>query len=1066
MFFSWRLFAFTEGERWMLALAVLFGLLTTVAGVSRLALSGYALALVIRGEPSDDVIFAVSAIVGAIFVRALFQYLKETTGHRAALAIQVRMRRQVYGKAIELGPGTLDQKRSGDLLISLVEGIDQLESYFGEYLAQFVVAMVAPIGLFIFMAWLDTTTAIVYLLAAMATLFFPAVFNTWTASSGGWRRGAYADLSSEFLDSVQGLATLKAFGQSGPRGEFLAEKARNVYRSTMAILAANQATTGVTWLGITVGAGVALGWGAFRVEDGSLELTTLLVVVMLGVEVFRPLRELTNLYHRGMSGAASAAAVFDLLESEPEVKDTARDGSKLEAVEPTLELGAVTFQYPTRETPALEDVSFRLEAGESVAVVGASGAGKSTLVWLALRFFDPTRGTVLIGGHDVKDLPLSAVREQIAVVTQDTYLFHGTVAYNLRFGKPDATEEELEEATRAANAYEFIRDLPEGLDTVIGERGIKLSGGQRQRIAIARALLKDAPILILDEALSSVDAENEAMIQQALDRLMKGRTTLVIAHRLSSVINADRTLVVEDGRLVEEGKHSDLLAGDGAYTRLMEAQIEAGVDDLRATDEGRVSLLTAPEGPTVESRPTQEQQEAPLVPWTTIFARLLGLTRSMTWMLVATFLLGVAPHRSPDRYRRRWRPDSPTGSSRAAALQGLSWFWESWRFLRPFSTGGSRGSRTTWRSGCWPRCASTCSASWTGWRRPIWSGGGRATSSRLVTADIETIEFFFAHTIAPAFVALVVPLAVLVTVAAIQWPLALLLLVFLAFVAYTPFQARNKLDRLGFESREQLGEVNAHMVDGVQGIREIVAFGQESRRLDEVERNHREFGEYRLRFLKHLSAQRILIEMANGLGGLSVLAAGAYFESRGDLSADILPLLTIIALSSFIPVSEVAQVAKQLADTLGSSRRLFAVHDEPVPVTDGPGVMDADKTVDGALGFNSVDFRYEPGLPLALRGVRFSAEPGQRLALVGRSGAGKTTAAHLLLRFWDPNKGEIDPGLQESSPVHIGRAPYLDRPGRAGYLPVQQHGAGEPRAGEAGRPRRGASARRGAGRRP
>ena len=1007
MYFNWRLFSFTEGYRWMLALAVVFGLLASVAGVTRLALSGYALALVIRGEPSGDVIFAVSAIVAAIFLRALFQYIKETTGHRAALAVQVRMRRQVYSKAIELGPGTLDQKRSGDLLVSLVEGVDQLESYFGEYMAQFIVAMVAPIGLFIFMAWLDLTTALIYLVSAMATLFFPSLFHGWNASSGGYRRGAYAELSSEFLDSIQGLATLKAFGQSGPRGEFLAEKARNVYRSTMAILAANQATTGVTWLGITAGAAVALGWGALRVEDGSLALTTLLVVVMLGVEVFRPLRELTSLYHRGMLGAASAEAVFDLLDSKPEVEDTGTASGVPETLEPTLELRDVTFQYPARDSAALQDVSFKIDAGETVAVVGPSGAGKSTLVWLFLRFFDPSRGAVLIGGRDQTELPLSAIRQQIAVVTQDTYLFHGTVAYNLRFGNPNATQDELDEAARAANALDFIRDLPQGFDTVIGERGIKLSGGQRQRIAIARALLKDAPILILDEALSSVDAENEAIIQEALDRLMEGRTTLVIAHRLSSVINADRTLVLEAGRLVEEGKHKDLVAGDGAYSRLMEAQIEAGIEDVAATAADRVSIVTAPKVPSASPGPVAKPSDVPPIPWTTIFGRLLDLTRPMLWMLVATFVLGVLRVLvligvgvvGALIVRQLVQGESLTGYLIAlgvlGALTPLLHWWESWvahdmafRLLAEM------------RIEIYNKLDKLAPA------YLVKRRSGDIMS--LVTADIETIEFFFAHTIAPAFVALLIPVAVLVTVAAIQWPLALILLVFLVFVAYTPFQARKTLDSLGFESREQLGEVNAHMVDGVQGIREIVAFSQAEQRLDEVEANHRRFGEYRLRFLKHLSAQRILIEMANGLGGLSVLAAGAYFESRGDLSAEILPLLTIIALSSFIPVSEVAQVAKQLADTLGSSRRVFAVHDEPVPVTDGPGVMDGDKKIGGAVEFGTVGFRYEPGLRQALSGVNFSTEPGQRLALVGRSGAGKTTAAHLLLRFWDPESGEID----------------------------------------------------------
>ena len=1020
MHFNRRLWAFTKGFRGWLAFSVVFGLLTAAAGVARLALSGYAVALALQGKPGTDIAYAVAGVVVAILVRSLCQYLKEMTGHRTALAIQVQMRRTVYAKALELGPGTLDQKRTGDLLVSLVEGIEHLETYFGEYLTQVFVAALTPVGLFIFMVFFDIQTAAIYLLFALFTLVAPAAFHGWNADSAMVRRRAYGDLSAEFLDSVQGLATLKAFGQSRARGTLLAEKARHVYRSTMGILAANIGTTGVTWFGIMAGAAVALGWGAVRVDNGTLDLTALLMVVMLGVEVFRPLRELTTLYHRGMLGMASATAVFDLLDTEPQVKDVEPTSHLPRPLEPSLEFQNVTFTYPTREMAALNEVSFTVNPGETVAVVGPSGAGKSTLVWLALRFFDTSEGKVLIGGQDARELPLSLVREQVAVVTQDTYLFHGTVADNLRFGKPEATQEELETAARIANAHDFIAALPDGYDTLIGERGIKLSGGQRQRVAIARALLKDAAILILDEALSSVDAESEAVIQEALNRLMKGRTTMVIAHRLSSVINADRTIVLDDGRLVEEGPHDSLLRLNGVYSRLMAAQVQAapeGLDDkvvvagspqpaARIADLGAQLAGHRDSAEAVQPAPGTVTPDAQSMGWLRIFARLLDLVKPWRGQLTLTFLLGVL---------------------RVFVLVGIG--VTSGLIVRQVAVGGDL---------IWLLVSLGIMAALTpllhwgeSWmahdlafrllaemRIDMYDKLDRLAPAYLVrrrsgdiisaaTTDVEAIELFFAHTIAPAFVAVIVPGSILVTMAVFHWPLALVLMPFLVLVAYTPFQARKALDRLGYESRQQLGEANAHMVDSLQGMREIVSFGREGTQLEEVTRLQRRFNAHRLRFFHALTIQRVLIEMSMGLGGLSVLAAGAYFVTQGSLSANVLPLMSIIALASFIPVSEVAQVGRQLADTLGSSRRVFAVHDEPIPVTDGEGVDLPEGYVGGAVQFQDVRFAYGPDLPQALREISFAIRPGQTIALVGRSGAGKTTTAHLLLRFWDPLEGGV-----------------------------------------------------------
>ncbi|MBM3926274.1 MAG: thiol reductant ABC exporter subunit CydC [SAR202 cluster bacterium] len=1018
MYFNQRLWAFTAGIRWRLALAVFFGMLTAVAGVSRLALSGYAIALVVEGKPTDQIVLAVAGVWVAVVARACFQYLKEMTGHRAAVEVQIKMRRELYSRALALGPGALDQKRAGDVLVSLVEGVDQLESYFGEYLPQMAVAALTPLGLFIFMGLLDIQTAAIYLGFALLTLIGPAAFHKWNADGSLKRRQAYGDLSADFLDSVQGLATLKAFGQSKARGNILADKAHHVFRSTMGVLARNSGTTGVTWFGITAGAAAALAWGAVRVENGTLELTTLLIVVMLGVEVFRPLRELTSLYHRGMLGMSAAQAVFDLVDAKAQVEDAPPTAGAPQKLEPIIEFQNVTFSYPAGRGAALQDLSFKLNAGETIGVVGPSGAGKSTLVWLAMRFFDPQQGRILLGGHDLRTLPLSTIRQHVAVVTQDTYLFHGTVAENLRPGSPQASPSQLEEAARAANAHDFIMALPNGYDTLIGERGIRLSGGQRQRIAIARALLKDAPILLLDEALSSVDTENESVIQQALERLMKGRTTLVIAHRLSSVINADRILVLEQGSLVQQGRHRELIGKAGVYSDLM--AIQMGVEAQEYERKLAVGAVAAnangaapSNGRAVESLGFQAQTSiisaSSALGTGQIFRRLLQLVGPWRLMLTVTFILGVL------------RVFVLIGIGVASALLV--------REVSPGQGGEIAGFIVALAVMAFLTPILNWSESWLShdiafrllaeMRIDVYKKLDPLAPAYLVrhrsgdivsivTSDVETIEYFFAHTIAPAFVAVVVPATIMIVLGVFQWELAMILLLFLILVALTPFIGNKALSRVASGSREQLGEINAHMVDSVQGMREIVAFSAEKHRLNEVTANQRKYAAHRIRFFKHITFQRVAIETLIGLGGVSVLTAGAYFARQGDLSPAILPLLSLIALSSFIPVSEIAQVGKQLADTVASARRVFAVHDEPVPVQDGPGVtLSRNGRAGSAIEFQDVRFSYGPGLSEALRGLNFSVAPGQTVAIVGRSGAGKTTSAHLLLRFWDPVSGQI-----------------------------------------------------------
>ena len=388
------------------------------------------------------------------------------------------------------------------------------------------------------------------------------------------------------------------------------------------------------------------------------------------------------------------------------------------------------FSYPGGRRPAHDGLSLAVRAGERVGIVGPSGSGKSTVARLLLRFYDPDQGRVLVGGRDVRDLTLDQLRSLIAVVSQDTYLFHGTVEDNLRMGKPDATPAELAAAARAANAEEFIARLPQGYQTVVGERGVRLSGGQRQRIAIARALLRDAPILVLDEALSAVDAESEAVIQEALDRLMQGRTTLIFAHRLSSVIGADRIFALDDGRVAETGTHAELMARRGAYHRLMAAQAQdsAGAAgpgeppaerlDLEPRGRGRRRTRRGGRGAHGGARHGRRDHG----PGHGLAAADPRAARARAG-LSRTAGRHVRPRRGarrrPDRRRRAERARGEARQDGAALRPLARRRSASWRRSPASCTGSSRGSPTTWPTGSSPTCAWTCSGSSTPSPPPI-----------------------------------------------------------------------------------------------------------------------------------------------------------------------------------------------------------------------------------------------------------------------------------------------------------------------------------------------------------
>jgi ATP-binding cassette subfamily C protein CydC len=386
-------------------------------------------------------------------------------------------------------------------------------------------------------------------------------------------RRELGEVNALFVDSLQGLPTLAAFGREDAQAAAIGAGSRRAGDASVAVARLGGLQSAASELVAGTALFLVLVVGGLLLAGGALPFQGFVVLFVLSVQLFQPILALTDLLEKLHPALAAARRIFAILEAKPRVVDYAATApSPPTPVDATVRFEGVSFAYAPDLPPATRDVSFEVSAGRCAALVGPSGAGKSTVVHLLQRFWDPQDGRIVLGGVDLRDLPLAALRDHIAVVPQDVYLFNASIRDNLLLGRPAATQAEVEAAAQAANIHYFIAGLPEGYDSVVGERGARLSGGQQQRLAIARALLKDAPVLLLDEATSNVDVGTEDLIQEALARLMAGRTSIVIAHRMGTIRRADLVLVLDSGRLVEAGPPASLLAQDGAFAALLRAQ--------------------------------------------------------------------------------------------------------------------------------------------------------------------------------------------------------------------------------------------------------------------------------------------------------------------------------------------------------------------------------------------------------------------------------------------------------------------------------------------------------------
>jgi len=501
--------------------------------------------------------------------RAGLTWASEVTANRAAGQVKRALRERFFAHVLALGPAYTRGERSGELVNTAVEGIEALDAYFSQYLPQLALTVLVPATFLLLVIPLDVLSGLVLLLTAPIIPVFMILIGNLadTLTRRQWQ--SLSRMSAHFLDTLQGLTTLKLFGRARDQVQVIAQISDRFRDTTLGVLRVAFLSALVQEMVATISTAIVAVEIGLRLLYGHLFFEQAFFVLILAPEFYLPLRLLGTRFHAGVSGVTAARRIFEVLEIP------ANADRQLPAIVCHLPSAVVFddvhYAYDDGQRPALNGISFQADPGQRVALVGPTGAGKSTVAQLLLRFIEPQRGEIRVNGMLLRNAPASDWRRQVAWVSQNPYLFNISVAENIRLARPDAALHEIIYTAQQAHAHEFIQALPQGYDTVIGERGARLSAGQAQRIALARAFLKDAPLLILDEATSNLDPETEALLQEATERLMQGRMTLVIAHRLSTVYRAGRIVVLDAGRVVEAGTHQTLLQQYGLYYRLVSA---------------------------------------------------------------------------------------------------------------------------------------------------------------------------------------------------------------------------------------------------------------------------------------------------------------------------------------------------------------------------------------------------------------------------------------------------------------------------------------------------------------
>nr|WP_059013276.1 ABC transporter ATP-binding protein [Streptomyces specialis] len=1006
---------------------------SSLAGMGVMALMPLIVKVVI-----DDVVIGeedglglwIGLLIGAALVVYALTFIRRYYGGRLGIDVQHDLRTEMFRTITRLDGRRQDRLSTGQVVGRATSDLQLIQSLLFMMPMTIGNVMLFAVSLVV-MAVLSPVLTLVALAVGPALWFvadrsrvrlFPA---TWVAQN---EAGAVAGVVD---GAITGVRVVKGFGQEEQETAKLRAAGRRLFAARMRNVRLTARYTPVLQAVPSLGQVAMLALGGWMATRGEITLGTFVAFSTYLAQLVGPVRMLTVILTVGQQARAGVERVFELIDMEPEIRE-APDARPLPADAPaTVEFDRVGFGYGEGR-PVLRELSLRIDPGETLAVVGTSGSGKSTVSLLLPRFYDPDRGTIRVGGEDIRELTYDSLRAAIGLVPEDSFLFSDTIRANLAYGHPEATEEQIVAAARAAQADAFIRDLPDGYDTVIGEQGLTLSGGQRQRVALARAILTDPRLLILDDATSAVDARVEHEIHGALRSVMAGRTTLLIAHRQSTLQLADRIAVLDAGRVVDSGTHEELVARCELYRRLLADPGELGGGErgpagVTATGAAGPAGDPALWGPAEEedraegASPELLAQVAALPPATDVpdvdeeravrpetsygLRRLLGgLGRPLALALllvvadaVASLLLPVLIRHGIDQGVQRDALGAVWVASGLALAVVLAQWAAQYGAIRAVGRTGERALYAL-------RVKIFAHLQRLGLDYFEREQAGRVMTR--MTTDVDALTTFLQTGLTQALVAVLTFFGIMGVLVAIDGQLALVVLVTLVPLVIGTVFFRRRSVRAYELARERVSGVNADLQESVAGLRIVQAFRRERDGYERFAARSDGYRQARVYGQWLISVYFPFVQLLATLATAGVLIVGAGRVGDGTLTAGALVAYLLYIELFFAPVQQLSQVFDGYQQAVVSLRRVQELLREPTS-TPVPAAPVAVGSLRGELEFDDVRFVYRGEEEEALSGIRLRIPAGQTVAFVGETGAGKSTLVKLVARFYDPTAGAV-----------------------------------------------------------